>query len=187
MDPPPTEDGPFSSWQAISVGELEIKEQIGTGLATRPQFGVVYRGYCRSQEVAIKKLKKFVSDPRQKDIFIREASAMSAVRHPHIVSLLGVCTDTEEWMMVQEFCARGDLESLLHNPKIKISLLKKIRFAIDICMGMNWLNGEHVKVQHQDLKPANVLVDKGWNCKIADFGLSILYNASDEKAHNLVE
>jgi len=98
---------------------------------------------------------------------------MSQVLNPHIVLLLGACTEGN-WCMVTEFMSNGDLNHLLHESKKVIKLNKKIQFAIDICIGMAWLSGEDVKIIHRDLKPANVLIDANWNCKIADFGLALL-------------
>jgi serine/threonine protein kinase len=137
-------------------------------------FGVVYKGTCRGQTVAIKVLKKF--NASLKEEFLAEVEIMAAVVHPHIVLLLGACTDDEKkWSMVTEFCARGDLNGILHGKdKDKLSISKKMHCALDICAGMSWLTGEEVRILHRDLKPANVLVDANWTCKIADFGLSLL-------------
>jgi serine/threonine protein kinase len=33
---------------------------------------------------------------------------------------------------------------------------------------------------HLDLKPANLLVDKNWNVKVADFGLSKIQSGKDD-------
>jgi hypothetical protein len=39
----------------------------------------------------------------------------------------------------------GDLEKLIHkSDNTKISLSRKLRFAIEICEGMSWLTGEEV-------------------------------------------
>jgi len=135
-------------------------------------FGTVYQGRCRGHDVAIKELKNFNADLRED--FIAEVEIMSQVLNPHIVLLLGACTEGGTWSMITEFMSNGDLHHLLHESKRVVSVNKKIQFAIDISCGMAWLSGEDVKIIHRDLKPANVLIDAKWNCKIADFGLALL-------------
>lgn len=46
--------------------------------------------------------------------------------------------------------------------------------AIDIARGMNYLHNSIPTVVHRDLKSSNLLVDKNWTVKVADFGLSRL-------------
>jgi len=89
--------------------------------------------------------------------------------------LLGACTDSHRWSMITEFCLKGDLEHYLHSPEIgKLKLSRKIQFGIDICSGMAWLTGRYTRIIHQDLKPANILIDSKDQCKVADFGLAVL-------------
>jgi len=135
-------------------------------------FGVVYRGRCRGQDVAIKELKNFNSELKEE--FIAEVEIMSNIPCPNIVQLLGACTEGNNWTMVTEFMHGGDLHHLLHTSKKVISINRKIQIAIDICSGMAWLSGEDMKIIHRDLKPANVLLDANYKCKIADFGLALL-------------
>jgi len=152
----------------IALHEMVKGEKIAEGM-----FGVVYKGTCRGQQVAIKELKNF--NQSLKEEFVAEVEIMAKVVHPHIVLLLGACTEGSNWAMVTEFCAKGDLNGILHGKdKDKVSLSKKIHIALHVCAGMAWLTGDDVKILHRDLKPANVLVDQNWTCKIADFGLSLL-------------
>lgn len=108
------------------------------------QFGSVWKGKCRGVDVAIKYLENFNQD-KLRD-FLDEVQIMSKVLNPHVVLLLGACTTgpMSEWCMVTELCSRGDLENLLYNPDTKLSLNKKFSFAIDICLGLSWLNGKEV-------------------------------------------
>lgn len=44
--------------------------------------------------------------------------------------------------------------------------------ALDIARGMNYLHNCSPPIVHRDLKTSNLLVDKNWMVKVADFGLS---------------
>jgi serine/threonine protein kinase len=47
-----------------------------------------------------------------------------------------------------------------------------LSFAEDIVLGMIYLHGR--SIFHCDLKSSNVLLDRSWNLKLCDFGLSRL-------------
>lgn len=46
--------------------------------------------------------------------------------------------------------------------------------ALDVARGMNYLHHRNPPIVHRDLKSSNLLVDKNWNVKVGDFGLSKL-------------
>jgi serine/threonine protein kinase len=48
--------------------------------------------------------------------------------------------------------------------------------SIDAARGMLYLHEREPKVIHRDLKSSNLLVDKDWNVKVADFGLSTIFD-----------
>jgi serine/threonine protein kinase len=50
--------------------------------------------------------------------------------------------------------------------------------ALEAAKGMLYLHSRVEKVLHRDLKSANLLVDKHWRVKVADFNLSRVMNAS---------
>jgi serine/threonine protein kinase len=77
----------------ISPSEMEKGKILGQGM-----FGVVYLGKCRGHEVAIKELKNFNAE--LKEDFIAEVEIMAQVLNPHIVLLLGACTEGGNWSMV---------------------------------------------------------------------------------------
>ena len=85
--------------------------------------------------------------------------------------------------MVTEYCSKGDLFTLLHKDRhISLDKKTKLRFAIEIAMGMNYLHEFQPPIIHRDLKSLNVLLDSNFKIKIADFGLTKFLDVSyDEK------
>jgi len=94
---------------------------------------------------------------------------MLNLRHPNIVSLMGVVY-SPRLCIVTEFCARGDVAAVSLDPKYTIELEHIRKICIDTCRGMTYLHGANVI--HRDLKSRNLLIDKFWNIKVADFGLA---------------
>lgn len=56
---------------------------------------------------------KAAQDSPSRDDFFREAAVMSRLRHPRLVSLIGVVTAEEPIMMVVDLMARGSLLKIL--------------------------------------------------------------------------
>ncbi|XP_041853965.1 receptor-interacting serine/threonine-protein kinase 4-like [Melanotaenia boesemani] len=72
--------------------------------------------------------------------------------------------------IVMEFMERGSIHTLLVNLPGPPPWPLAFRLAHQVALGMNFLHSKHLV--HQDLKPSNVLLDDGFNAKLADFGLS---------------
>eukprot|EP01124_Arcella_intermedia_P028486 TRINITY_DN5795_c0_g1_i1.p1 TRINITY_DN5795_c0_g1~~TRINITY_DN5795_c0_g1_i1.p1 ORF type:complete len:444 (-),score=101.15 TRINITY_DN5795_c0_g1_i1:69-1277(-) len=135
---------------------------IGSG-----SFAVVYRGFWRKTEVAIKMIQQ--NAKKEKLTFRKETSLMFNLRHPNVVSLMGVVL-TPRLCIVTEFCLRGDVGEMLLDPKMHIEPEHIRKICLDTCRGMTYLHGANVI--HRDLKCRNLLIDKDWNIKVADFGLA---------------
>ncbi len=162
-------------WSAhieIAWTDIQIGERIGTG-----GFAEVFRGVYRGTEVAVKKLlHKPSANGKGKSIskavtdFKAEVTLMTRLRHPNIVLFMGVVT--EPLSLVTEFCSRGNLFDLLHNPKIPLTWSLRQQMALDAARGMNFLHTSQPIIIHRDLKSLNLLVDDRWAVKVADFGLA---------------
>jgi len=147
-------------------------------------FGQLYKGRCRGHEVAIKVLDGIAWDEKVLAEFVAEVTIMARLLHPNILLCMGACTETTDlgehkYVMVIDYMPRGDLHKLLHNKDSKLSLTRKLQFAIEISEAMAWLHGQGIL--HRDLKPANVLLDNNWTCKICDFGLSQITKSKQKK------
>ena len=75
----------FGSWE-IEGKSLEKSQLLGSG-----QFGEVFQGTYRGEQVAIKTLKGDTSSDSI-DEFLAEAQVMTEMKHPNIVQFIGVGT-----------------------------------------------------------------------------------------------
>eukprot|EP01123_Difflugia_compressa_P008716 TRINITY_DN2672_c0_g1_i2.p1 TRINITY_DN2672_c0_g1~~TRINITY_DN2672_c0_g1_i2.p1 ORF type:complete len:316 (+),score=33.01 TRINITY_DN2672_c0_g1_i2:89-949(+) len=105
----------------------------------------------------------------EKMSFVKETSLMLNLRHPNVVSLMGIVWNPR-LCIVTEYCCRGDVAGVMLNPKFIVEPEHIRKICLDTCRGMTYLHGANVI--HRDLKSRNLLIDKNWNIKVADFGLA---------------
>ncbi|XP_043690935.1 serine/threonine-protein kinase EDR1 [Telopea speciosissima] len=149
--------------------DLVIGERIGLG-----SYGEVYHADWNGTEVAVKKFldQDFSGDALEE--FRSEVRIMRRLRHPNVVLFMGAVTRPPHLSIVTEFLPRGSLYRILHRPNCQIDEKRRIKMALDVAKGMNCLHASTPTVVHRDLKSPNLLVDKNWNVKVSDFGLSRL-------------
>ncbi|GMH10463.1 hypothetical protein Nepgr_012304 [Nepenthes gracilis] len=149
--------------------DLVIGERIGLG-----SYGEVYHADWNGTEVAVKKfLDQDFSGPALAE-FRREMRIMQRLRHPNVVLFMGAVTRPPNLSIITEFLPRGSLYRILHRPNCQIDEKRRIKMALDVARGMNCLHTSAPTIVHRDLKSPNLLVDKNWNVKVGDFGLSRL-------------
>ncbi|KAK3022413.1 hypothetical protein RJ639_045184 [Escallonia herrerae] len=110
-------------------------------------------------------------------VFIGVASSttvniLSKLRHPNLVTLIGACP--EAWILVYEYLPNGSLEDRLNcrDNTPPLSWQTRIRIATELCSALIFLHScSPHSVIHGDLKPANVLLDAHYVCKLSDFGI----------------
>ncbi|XP_059631240.1 serine/threonine-protein kinase CTR1 isoform X2 [Cornus florida] len=156
-------------WLEISWDELHIKERVGAG-----SFGTVHRAEWHGSDVAVKVLTVQDFQDDQLKEFLREVAIMKRVRHPNVVLFMGAVTKRPHLSIVTEYLPRGSLYRLIHRPSAGEVLDKRrrLRMALDVAKGINYLHCLSPPIVHWDLKSPNLLVDKNWTVKVCDFGLS---------------
>ncbi|RZC26077.1 serine/threonine-protein kinase CTR1-like isoform X2 [Glycine soja] len=156
-------------WLEIPWDDLRIKERVGAG-----SFGTVYRAEWHGSDVAIKVLTVQDFQDDQLKEFLREVAIMKRVRHPNVVLFMGAVTKRPHLSIVTEYLPRGSLFRLIHKPASGEILdpRRRLRMALDVAKGINYLHCLKPPIVHWDLKTPNLLVDRNWTVKVCDFGLS---------------
>ena len=151
-----------------SSGRFEIIDTLGKGT-----YGVVYKAKDKklNKIVAIKKMILPNDDEGIPSTALREISILKNLSHPFIVSLLDMIIEPKKIYLIFEYL-KTDLKIFLDNlPKKKYLEQKTIKkFMFQLLTATSELHSK--RIIHRDLKPQNILLDKNYNLKIADFGLA---------------
>ncbi|THU51003.1 hypothetical protein C4D60_Mb06t26400 [Musa balbisiana] len=148
---------------------LKMGEKIASG-----SCGDLFRGSYLGQDVAIKVIR---SDHLNESLlleFHQEVSILKKIQHENVVRFIGACTKPSQFCIVTEYMHGGNLYDYLHKHHNILELTMLLKFAIDICKGMEYLHQNNII--HRDLKTANLLMDSNLVVKVADFGVARIQN-----------
>jgi tRNA A-37 threonylcarbamoyl transferase component Bud32 len=146
--------------------QLEILECLGRG-----GMGVVYKARQKSLNrfVALKLLApERVTDAKFAERFTREAHALAALNHPHIVTVYDFGQAGGYYFLLMEFVNGVNLRQLLQARKLTPE--EALAVIPPLCEALQYAHEQGIV--HRDIKPANLLLDKGGRVKIADFGIA---------------
>ncbi|XP_037806988.1 focal adhesion kinase 1 isoform X2 [Lucilia sericata] len=165
----------------LDRSEISLKNTIGVG-----QFGDVYIGSYNTKvkcgakgdkndstnsaviQVAVKTCKAN-DDPEKMERFLEEAYVMQKFDHPHIIRLIGICSESPVWI-VMELAEYGELRAYLKSNAEKLRRETLLLYCYQLSTALSYL--ESKKFVHRDIAARNVLVSSPTCIKLADFGLS---------------
>ncbi|THU67286.1 hypothetical protein C4D60_Mb05t23060 [Musa balbisiana] len=159
------------TWEEIVAATLSFSDALKIGVGAS---GTVYRGSFHHTVAAIKVLNSNEGYTTRQ--FKQELEILSRVRHPHVLLLLGACT--EKGCLVYEYMENGSLEDRLQckNNTLPLPWFCRFRIAWEVAFALIFLhNSKPEPIVHRDLKPANILLDNNFVSKIGDAGLSTLF------------
>jgi serine/threonine protein kinase len=157
------------------LGVYEITGLIGVG-----GMGEVYRATDTKlgREAAIKTLpRELASDRDRLARFEREAKLLASLNHPHIAAVYGLHEHEGVQFLAMELVEGDTLERQLKGSPLSVE--DALRLALQVAEA---LEAAHEKgVVHRDLKPANIMVTRGGQIKVLDFGLAKAFSADPNK------
>jgi serine/threonine-protein kinase len=152
-----------------TISHYKIIEKIGGG-----GMGIVYKAQDLKLDrfVALKFLPPHLtSSEEEKQRFIHEAKATSALQHNNICTIHEIDeTDDNQVFISMDYYEGETLDKRIKdNPQ---PLVEAIDIAIQIVQGLT--QAHEMEIVHRDIKPANIMLTNKGVVKILDFGLAKL-------------
>ena len=150
----------------------EIRGKVGQG-----GIGAVYRAYDKnlSREVAVKRILPEGGAHLEKEAtrqLTKEAGALSALQHPHIVTIYDVGIDEDGPYVVMELLNGKTIDEVVEKASFTWQDFRE--FALQTQEAL--VAAQDMTLVHRDLKPTNVMLtwlpSGKFQVKIVDFGLA---------------
>ncbi|MGD2245635.1 MAG: protein kinase [Candidatus Aminicenantes bacterium] len=152
---------------SIFAGRYQIIEELGKG-----GMGKVYRVFDQklNEEVALKLIKPDIAaDKKTIERFKNELKLARKIRHKTVGSMYELLEDNGVHFITMEYVSGQDLKGLIRQTG-QLTVGKAIFIAKQICDGLS--EAHSLGVVHRDLKPNNIMIDRGGNAIIMDFGIA---------------
>ncbi|ESN90661.1 hypothetical protein HELRODRAFT_189938 [Helobdella robusta] len=152
------------------IGEhhLEIRQRLGGGI-----FGDSYLALWHKKKVVAKRIvvglhgsQQSSSNDAKCKFIVQSVSLLTKLRHPNLVPVMGVCVETRQPYIINEFIEGVCLKTLL---------LKSKMAGREVADAMLYLHSSSPPILHRDLRSANVFITGSWKVKLGDFGLTRLF------------
>ena len=164
---------------SLQIGKYDIRKQLGKGAT-----GTVYLAVdtFSGKEVALKVIEPEVfKDPEFGSVyrsqFLNEASLAGKLKHPHIAAILDAVVQEDSGHIAMEVVSGGDLSQHV-SAETLLPVEDVLQIGFKCCGALAYAFNEGIV--HRDIKPANIMIAKGTDVKIADFGAALL-----RKAHSV--
>ncbi|XP_019267782.1 PREDICTED: lysM domain receptor-like kinase 3 [Nicotiana attenuata] len=159
---------------AKATNNFSMENKIGQG-----GFGLVFYGMLKGERAAIKKM-----DMQASKEFFAELKVLTHVHHLNLVRLIGYCVEGSLFL-VYEYIENGNLgEHLRGSGRNPLSWSTRVQIALDAARGLEYIHEHTVPLYiHRDIKSANILIDKDFRAKVADFGLTKLTEFGSTSLH----
>jgi eukaryotic-like serine/threonine-protein kinase len=152
------------------IGKYRVIRELGKGATSAVYLA---RDPFKNHDVAIKLVKAGEESKlsrRYQKLFMAESALAGKLHHPHIVAIYDAVIEKNQSYIVMEFVDGDTLEKYVKLDKL-MSYQRTVQVVFKCCLALDYAFKEGVI--HRDIKPANIMLTKGDEVKISDFGLAL--------------
>jgi serine/threonine protein kinase/Flp pilus assembly protein TadD len=176
---PPSREIPFSQTETLHTPIKELTT--GSTFANRYQvieelgkggMGRVYKVFDTDikEKVALKLLKpEIASDKETIERFSNELKYARKISHRNVCRMYDLGKTEGTYFITMEYVHGEDLKSMIRM-STGLTVGTVLSVGKQVCDGL--AEAHSLGVVHRDLKPQNIMIDKGGNAKIMDFGIA---------------
>ncbi len=157
----------MASYIDRQMGNYRIQQLLGKG-----GFAEVYLAshiYIKRQ-AAIKILHTSIDDGNLEQ-FCREAEIVGSLRHRHIINVVDFGIEDQTPYLVMDYLPQGSLRTQ-YPQGMRLPLDQVVAYTKQIAIALQYAHKQHVI--HQDIKPANILLNEENEAVLSDFGLALI-------------
>jgi serine/threonine protein kinase/tetratricopeptide (TPR) repeat protein len=149
------------------AGRYQVIEELGHG-----GMGKVYKVFDTriKEKVALKLIKHEVaSDKETIERFNNELRLARKIRQKNVCGMFDLGEAEGSYFITMEYVQGEDLKSMIRMAA-GLTVGAVLSIGKQVCEGL--IEAHSLGVVHRDLKPQNIMIDKGGNAKIMDFGIA---------------
>lgn len=161
----------------FGITYLAEHDLLGTKVAIKEFF---MKDFCNRDEttsqvtIGTESSREQVAKFREK--FLKEARNIAKLHHPNIVRISDVFEENGTAYYVMDYCEGGSLSELIKLHPAGLGEPLALKYIRQVASALEQIHAQ--KMNHLDVKPANILLDAQGNAVLIDFGLSKQYDAT---------
>jgi len=135
--------------------------------------------------VVVKKLYLSPHNTSESDLkdIKREIETLKNLRNRYIIQYYGTYSDNQEFLIIMDCAENGTLTKFINDNQTKEHDWRFNNELIEqMTLGLAYIH--HQGIIHRDLKSMNILLDKHFQVKISDFGLSRTKSVTSLQSQN---
>jgi WD40 repeat protein len=159
----------------VQLGNYRLVRLLGHG-----GFADVYLGeHIHLNTLAAVKIlhTSLTSDEREK--FRVEARTIAHLEHPHIVRVLDFGVENDIPFLVMNYAPNGTLRQL-HPSGTRLSPATIVSYVEQVAEALQYAHEE--KLIHRDVKPENMLLGRGDEVLLSDFGIAVIAHSTSSQS-----
>jgi serine/threonine-protein kinase len=167
----------------MSESRYRITERIAAGGMAEVFKGVAESLHGFRKTVAIKRiLPNLTKNEKFVTMFLDEARLSLFLQHANIVQVFDIGHADDTYFIVMEFVDGVDLKAIFEwrrRIRKRLTVGQTIYMIMEVCKGLAYAHdlvnpetGRPLGIVHRDISPANVLMSRNGEIKLADFGLA---------------